>query len=169
MRFEQLAIHDDEQGSIRQTYKLLGGTFAEDNVTAVGVMQASEDEYISIENKAKLHFNYKNFPFEFELINYEHGQNFLQFVHFGEVSHFGLHTDKIDNHREYMVQRDFRIVQEVVTQEHSSPAVGENFYHYAIFQHNRHKDLRIKFIERLPYGPTQRDERTLAVLRRYKT
>jgi len=149
MKLDQIAIHDATGLPLKKFYDSLGAnSWADDIVISKGII-LFDDTYHKTENTAHLSFNYNLFPMEFELINYIEGDNFLRFTTYGTISHFGSHVNSIHVWREFMKVRDFTLVQEVITQSHTSDKVHPNRrYHYAIYRHPKTK-LCLKLIERI--------------------
>ena len=61
----------------------------------------------------------------------------------------GLHVNSIDEYRGEMERKGYELIQEVVTQSHTSLGVSKDRrYHYAIY---KHPDMRFfwKLIERI--------------------
>ena len=150
MKFDQIAIHDRENLPLKIMFNSLGAqNWIEDVVEAKGVMETGAELFAPIHNKAHLAFNYDLFGCEFELINYLEGDNFLRFINYGALSHIGIHVNSIENQREFMKIRGFKLIQEVITQSHSAPKVSPGRrYHYAIFRHNN-VHMHFKLIERI--------------------
>lgn len=165
MKFDQIAMHDARGLPLKKLFLELGAeSWADDTVTSIGVIcDPHSGEYVQIENIAQLSFNYDIFPAEFELIHYLEGYNFLRFINYGALSHFGTHVVDIDHWREYMKIRDFKLVQEVVTQQHTSEKVDKH-YHYAIYYHQNVR-AHWKLIQRV-YADVEGE--TNQLLERYK-
>ena len=148
MLIEQIAVVADPDFIIQDLFAT-DSVWTRDLVTAKGILHAPlSNNYIPIENKAELRFNYNVIPGkEFELLHYYDGPNFHGHRISGTISHFGLHVDKIDDHFDDFASKGFTIIQEVVTVRHTNVPSNRR-YHYAIFQHPK-LHLFIKLIERL--------------------
>jgi len=151
MQFEQIAINDHADFPLM---KIFSGDWKKDTVVAKGILKVnpstSKHKYNKIENTAMLRFNYHIFPSkELELISYIDGPNFLNFVNYGAISHFGTHVKSIDDYCTVLHDQKFMVLQNVITQSHQSPDVlPYRRYHYVIYGHqNLH--FRIKLIERI--------------------
>ncbi len=151
MEFEQIAIKADKDFTIQEAFMEPGSDWTRDTVFAKGVLLNNHygDKYSVIENLAELRFNYGVFPGkEFELIHYTDGPNFLdEETWVGAISHFGVHVPVIDDFRDYLKNKGFLLIQEVVTLEHRNVPKGRH-YHYAIFQHSS-MEFYWKLIQRL--------------------
>ena len=150
MKFDQIAIVADIDFRLKSVYDglMLNTTkWFKDCVEAKGVIW--RNGFKKVENRAVLMFNYDIIPGkEFELIAYVDGENFLEWVPPGMVSHMAAHVINIDNNRAVLQLKGWRLIQEVVTQSHTSKKVAENRrYHYAIYEHPA-IDYRLKLIER---------------------
>lgn len=150
MKFDQIAIVSDVDFRLKSVFDglMLGDTeWFKDVVEAKGVIW--RNGLIKVENRAVLQFNYDIIPGkEFELIAYVDGLNFLEWVPPGMVSHMASHVIDIENHRQLLQLKGWHLIQEVVTQSHTSPKVPDDRrYHYAIYEHPAVK-YRLKLIER---------------------
>ncbi len=151
MEFKQIAMVADSRFILQEVMTECGWIWTKDTVTAKGILKPEIGLVEIIENTAELRFNYDMFPGkEFELIHYIRGSNFLGCRLPGTMSHFGVHVPVLNDFRDYLAQKGFTIVQEVITTEHTNPVVLQtgNHYHYAIF---RHPALKVfwKLIQRL--------------------
>jgi hypothetical protein len=148
MEFEQIAMVADKEFTVQESITEAGWVWHRDIVTAKGIVDRGDGMNRVVENKAELRFNYEMFPGkEFELLHYIDGENFLGARIPGTMSHFGVHVPLIDDFRDYLANKGFWLVQEVVTIDHTG--VPDNrHYHYAIYRHHKHK-VAWKLIERL--------------------
>lgn len=150
LKFEQIAVKDDEDTTILRSYMDMGhDNWAIDIVDSAGVIRDSSapSGFKIIENTANLYFHYDVIPdVEFELLHYVCGDNFLYHVKPGALSHMGMHVDSCAGYEQYMFDRNFILLQEVITQNHY--AFNDRRYHYAIYQHST-MGYNIKLIERL--------------------
>lgn len=150
MEFEQIAIKADKDFSIQTVFNETDSIWTEDIVIAKGVILDPHNRLVPVENVAELRFNYEVIPGkEFELLHYHEGPNFLDEKWAGTLSHFGVHVPKIDDFRQYLENKKFHLVQEVVTVSHTN-VPKDRHYHYAIFRH-MDMDFHWKLIERLVY------------------
>jgi hypothetical protein len=150
MKFEQIAVVADREFKTQLPFMEGASAWTRDIVTAKGILVNAYDQVIPIHNRAELRFNYDVFTGkEFELIHYIDGHNYLGHRIPGTLSHFGVHVPDIDMSKPYLEAKGFKIVQEVVTVNHSNTNVPlDRHYRYAIF---RHPDLHYfwKLIQRL--------------------
>ena len=154
MKIDQIAIVADKDFTMKNVFGPLmhePKEWSEDRVVAKGIVRdwRADETYQKCHNAAILQFNYDLVPGkEFELIYYVDGRNFLEWLPPGMLSHIGTHVIAIDNHRNFLKHKGWMLVQEVVTQSHTSPKVkGARRYHYAIYEHPLLK-FRLKLIER---------------------
>jgi len=156
MQFEQIAINDHADFPLM---KMFSGDWKKDTVVSKGIIRdESNVGYRKIENTAMLRFNYHVFPGkELELISYIDGPNFLNFVNYGAISHFGTHVKSIDDYCTVLHDQGFMVIQNVITQSHQSPNVlPYRRYHYVIYGHdNLH--FKIKLIERIDVKDTDKE------------
>lgn len=172
MKIEQLAI------ACKNPEKVIGalstvfgaGQWSEDTVVARGKVHG-----FPTENQASLNFNYQIGPFEFELLNYEHGNNWHTYVCNEEgnkaenfLSHLGVHIDDPADfeHTYKVLQEQFNIAQEVVTQSHTNEAIKDlRRYRYVIFDSRKILGFDLKIIQRLnldetPYVKSRAERKT---------
>ena len=127
----------------------------EDLVVAEGQVHPHQRPLDKHKNKAELNFNYQLGQFEFELIHYKAGRNWLQDINTQEdnfLSHLGFHID--DPKRFEAVYKElkehFNIAQEVVTESHTNEAIkDERRYRYVIFNSRNMLGFDLKIIQRL--------------------
>ena len=149
MEFEQIAIKANSDFTVQIPFTEAGSEWTRDTVHAKGVLLNGHAKMSPVENLAELRFNYTVFPGkEFELIHYTDGPNFLdEDTWVGNLSHFGVHVPKINDFRTYFDEKQFQIVQEVITLDHRN-VPKDKHYRYAIFRHSS-MDFHWKLIERL--------------------
>lgn len=176
MNYQQIAIKDDEHFNLlmflQEQCKI--NAWVKDTVVAKGILQKNfyhlptetGNRYVAVQNVAELRFNYDLLPrgTELELIHYAEGPDFLFEISPGSLSHIGTHVESIDESRHGMEALGFELVQEVITQSHSS--FCDRNYHYAIYQ-NPFTNFFWKHIERIK--PSQVSELTDKLLRRAYT
>ncbi len=164
--FDQIAVVDDKDERVFEKYKqLCFSDWSQDFVTSKGVLRGI-DGYKIIENTAFLRFNYTAFrPLEFEILRYTDGPNFLAHRPVGAISHMGVHVPLIEDYRAFLGIRGWMLIQEVVTQSHTSKAVEGKRYHYAIYSHPSSR-YNLKLIERIA-DPVLADRKTEALLEKY--
>ena len=151
MEFEQIAFVADKDFAIQVPFEEEGVEWSRDIVHSKGVLRSGVDQrlFVVVENAAELRFNYSIFPGkEFELLHYFRGRSFLGHRLPGSISHCGVHVDKIDDFRDYLQNKGFSLIQEVVTVKHSN-VPEDRHYHYAIYKHPSMMFFW-KLIERLP-------------------
>ena len=110
------------------------------------------------QNTARLAFNYQlgapaelSGQLEFEILHYEKGCNWMESYDF-EVSHLGMHCtlEELFQWKDFFSQRGYKIAQEVVTSNHTNPAIaGKRSYRYCIFDTREILGVDLKFIVRV--------------------
>lgn len=148
---EQIAIAPPDTAKARALLSALGADqWVADLVVARGNVKGAEAT-----NVASLSFNYQlsrddGKPMEFEVLNYEAGQNWIS----NEepcVSHLGMHVLESDlpTIERIMNRYGVKVVQDVLTQSHSNPAIATSRrYHYVIYGTRRILGVDLKFIVR---------------------
>ena len=148
-KFDQLAIVVDSL--TRQDALTRLGAWTADTVVTKGVDNAGH----LIENRARLMFNYDQWPMEYEVLLYEEGWNWHMLNPFQDspyLSHYGQHVpagaagyEAIESAKE-----QWPVLQESVTQSHTNPTIAESRrYRYVIFDTREHLGAELKLIQRL--------------------
>jgi len=152
IRFDQIAIAVPNPEKAREFLTRLGFTdWTIDLVTAKGKV----GDNLSAVNVADLSFNYDMFnpdrPVEFEVINYETGNNFHNYLPCPiGISHLGYHTEDMLDEKERFKRFNIAILQEVRTLSHSNPDMPKGrHYHYCIFDTVDQCGFYIKAIKRI--------------------
>lgn len=151
---EQIAIAPADPKAAMELLKAMGAVdWAHDHVTAEGTVFDMSGQT----NEADLAFNYEIFSGkgEFEVLNYTDGINWVDVQRDASgqsiVSHLGMHCSAEDlaHWRLFFVQRNIKVVQEVMTQEHTNDIIaGKRWYNYVIFDTRRILGVDLKFIVR---------------------
>lgn len=149
---EQIAIYPRYPVEALELLKDMGATrWVNDHVKATGEVYGKAGS-----NEADLAFNYDmgmndTKPLEFEVLNYTDGEHWMGNVPHS-VSHLGMHCSAEDlvKWRAFFADRGISVAQEVMTTEHSNPAIaGQRWYNYVIFATRSILGVNIKFIVRL--------------------
>jgi hypothetical protein len=153
MQVDQVAICTRDPEKVKGLLGMIFGTteWHEDVVVAEGEVRGQKGT-----NQAGLSFNYQLMKggVEFEVLNYQDGPNWVSGYPQPCLSHLGVHVDNLEEVRERLVANGYEIVQEVVTQSHTNPAIKDNRrYHYVIFGTAQDMGFDLKLIQRLPYSP----------------
>lgn len=152
-QIEQVALKCPDPEAFKSALGVLGLTeWSEDHVVARGTVFGEP-----VANEADLNFNYDLGPFEFELIKYTNGENWLQRrsdhdVPYG-LSHLGLHV-KPDQDLDKIIREfqdmGFEPAQELRTLSHTNPAIaGKRTYRYVILDTHRAFGFDLKLIQRI--------------------
>lgn len=146
MMFDQVALV--ARNPLAQNRALSLAEFpVRDVVTAVGIDNKGQP----IRNVAELAFNYTLLPssMEFEVLRYVEGWAWHQLVGGREtdLSHFGIHVKTAEDVN-YFRSRG-RLMQEVVTVNHTNPGCAERRYHYTILDCYAQMGCALKIIRRL--------------------
>jgi glyoxalase/bleomycin resistance protein/dioxygenase superfamily protein/predicted nucleotide modification protein, DUF1599 family len=147
LKIEQVAIISDNPDKLKKQLSALGLTeWSTDEVIAEGVIDGVTDS-----NRAILNFNYQLGPFEFEILSYKEGKNWLENRRrVNGLSHLGVHVENMHEARERMVQAGYSVVQEVLTRRHTNPKIRDSRrYHYVIFGTAEKLGFDLKLIQRL--------------------
>lgn len=149
-RIEQIALCPaDPQAAIELLTAMGAEEWARDHVVASGRVFGQGGE-----NEADLAFNYElpGGARELEVLHYTSGRNWMD-AHPPSVSHLGMHctAEELHEWREFFAARGISVAQEVMTQEHSNPAIADKrWYNYVIFDTRDVLGVDIKFIVRRP-------------------
>lgn len=153
-QIEQIAICPRDPELAKQLLRDMGATdWVEDHVTASGKVFGE-----TATNEANLSFNYDIFSGkEFEVLCYTDGENWLDSLErgFNTVSHLGMHctAEELINWRAFFAERKIDVVQEVLTLQHTNPAIaGKRSYNYVIFGTKHILGVDLKFIVRINQG-----------------
>ena len=163
IRIDQIAFvaHvDSDHYDIRKELDLDDDSewYATDLVRARGILFGEE-----VENLAKLSFCY-SYGMEVEILQYLEGDNYCEQIPSGRQCHIGAHED-LSQKRSRHIKLNAPIVQQVVTQHHTNPAVNaaNRRYRYTIYDTVRLLGTHFKIIERLTVD--QADEALAEVLK----
>lgn len=153
-RIEQVAIATRDPGRLKAALKLIGLTeWSTDRVRAQGNVFGEHGI-----NDAELNFNYQLGGFEFELLTYKNGPNWLDHIqhrkdpgeYYEGLSHLGMHVEDMEVAKAKLLGAGYSIAQEVVTQSHTNPAIKDSRrYHYVIFYTREAFGFDLKLIKRL--------------------
>ena len=152
MRFfiEQIAICPADPVAAELLLTEIGAQeWVRDTVTAHGQVYGSPGL-----NEADLLFNYELgavVPLEFEILHYRTGPNWME-SHSPGVSHLGMHctVEELGKWKEFFGARGIQVAQEVVTSNHTNPAIaGKRSYCYCIFDTREILGVDLKFIVRI--------------------
>jgi hypothetical protein len=105
-------------------------------------------------NQAALAFNYQaapRGPLELEVLQYDAGPNWMDW-NVPSVSHLGMHctSEELEQWRTFFEAEGVRVVQEVLTINHTNPAIaGKRNYQYVIFGTRGILGVDIKLIVRI--------------------
>lgn len=153
-QIEQIAICPLDPALAKQLLRDMGAVdWVEDHVTASGEVFGE-----TANNEANLSFNYDLFAGkEFEILHYTGGDNWIDSLDrgFNIVSHLGMHctAEELVHWRAFFAVREIDVVQEVVTLQHTNPAIaGKRSYNYVIFGTKRILGVDLKFIVRINNG-----------------
>ena len=148
---EQIAIACENPEKVKDTLKAILGAdeWSVDLVAASGTVFNDP-----VKNEARLNFNYQLGPFEFELIKYERGNNWLNYKGYktGTLSHLGFHIEDPDKFETVYenLKATFSIAQEVRTTAHTNPEImNSRRYRYVIFDSHKEMGFDLKIIQRL--------------------
>lgn len=151
---EQIAICPADPAAAEKLLADMGATeWVRDTVTAHGQVFGEPGL-----NKADLAFNYQlgetaelAGQFEFEILHYTDGPNWMKSRVTPSVSHLGMHCtlEELSQWKRFFSERSISVVQEVVTSDHTNPAItGKRSYCYCIFNTNPILGVDLKFIVR---------------------
>lgn len=145
MKIDQVAIYSADPSKLVESLSAMGfDEWQVDSVHAKGHVHG-----VPVENKADLYFNYQMGDFEFEVLHYTEGENWVERYPDG-LSHFGSHVDDIEKAKEMMFELGYSIAQEVETISHTNPNIaGKRRYKYVIFDTRETLGFDLKFIERI--------------------
>lgn len=148
-KIEQIAIAPRNTEAARKLLSDMGATeWIDDIVTGDGVVYGE-----AARNRAHLQFNYEIAPCEFEILNYEAGDNWL--VHraspISAVSHISMHctTEEAEQWKQFFADRNIILAQELQTVTHTNPAVGDRRWKYYIFRTHPIIGVDVKLIVRM--------------------
>lgn len=148
LKIEQVAIYTNEPRKLIDALSALGyDEWAKDEVLARGEVWGDKAA-----NRASLAFNYQLGPFEFELLKYEAGTNWLggQARTGPFLSHLGVHVEDVEPVKAKMKALGYRIAQEVTTLAHTNPVIaGKRQYRYVIFDTKEALGFYLKIIQRI--------------------
>lgn len=158
---DQLAFYapsDASVDAIKASLGLAAAEWTEDTVTGMATVWRGP----ATESKARLLFNY-DLGIEVEILTYLEGPHWhqiagseklngpgwdklmaLPLAHSGFQSHIGFHVNNGD-----LPRLPFPVAQELVTHEHSNPAIAGRRYHYRIFDTRAVNGVFLKYIKRL--------------------
>lgn len=145
---EQIAIAPKDPQAAKKLLSEMGAVdWAEDQVVANGKVFGEESS-----NIANLSFNYDIAnSYEFEVLDYVEGDNWVSDGREGTVCHLGMHcsADQLRQWCEFFAARGIAVAQEVFTQTHTNPTIrNERRYNYVIFDTKDILGVDIKFIVR---------------------
>jgi len=144
---EQIAITTRDTEKTKELLgEIFGAEFITDEVEAVGTVFGTPTQ-----NKAELNFSYQLGKFEFEILKYKEGDNWVERngQEYG-MTHLGLHVDDIEAWKRKMSGLGFIIAQEVKTINHTNHVIkGKRLYHYVIFDTREVLGFDLKLIKRL--------------------
>ncbi len=147
MKIEQVAIYTKNPSKAKEALSAIGfNEWHTDHVHAKGEVFGQKGE-----NKAELNFNYQMGDFEFELLNYVEGNNWIEARgQTSGMSHLGLHVDDVEPHKDKMKALGYKIAQEVETISHTNPVIdGKRKYKYVIFDTRAAFGFDLKLIQRI--------------------
>lgn len=152
MRFfiEQIAICPHNPAAAEKLLTAMGAqTWVRDTVTAHGKVYGMPGI-----NEADLAFNYELGAerLEFEILHYRKGHNWMVSKMEHSVSHLGMHctVEELVQWKEFFRERGINIAQEVVTSNHTNPAIaGKRSYCYCVFDTRWILGVDIKLIVRI--------------------
>lgn len=153
---DQIAVYSENPEKLMQTFNDIFGCteWVKDTVVAKGMV----GELKEVTNKANLYFNYQLMNCEFEILKYIEGENWHKYK--GRLtkisrencflSHVGIHTENMEEMKWKLIEKGFRIIQEVETQSHTNENIkGKRWYKYVIFDTRDALGFDLKFIERI--------------------
>jgi hypothetical protein len=154
--FDQLALafatRADQEDCAKAMLRDFNATFpARDRVRAAGLGHFGQ----RIDNTAELMFDYRSWPMEYELLHYVDGWNWhqldegLTFRRQQWLSHYGVHVESENEIRKF--RERYKVLQEVVTLEHTNEYLLEQkrHYHYVIFDAVKDLGVHLKTIRRI--------------------
>lgn len=151
-KIEQIALYPSSKTYAMELLRAIGlKKWVHDTVDAEGVVFQ-----MSAKNQANLSFNYQASgdnpiePLEVEVLQYTDGKNWM-FGLKNTVSHFGMHCteEELEQWRELFKKYKVDVAQEVVTTNHTNPAIaGKRSYRYVIFATRYLIGVDLKFIVR---------------------
>lgn len=147
---DQIAIRPtDPTRAVALLVAMNNRTWVRDTVNAEGAVHG-----IATANEAELQFNYElsaDRVFEFEVLNYTKGANWVDGNKGSIVSHFGMHCaeEDINRWKAFFHERGIGVVQEVYTKKHTNANIKDTRrYHYCIFGTRDILGVDLKFIVR---------------------
>jgi len=145
---EQIAVHTTNPDLLK---KMLAEVFERDLTWSDDRVRAEGSVFGEPAiNEAALSFNYQLGDFEFEILSYVEGDNWVEERSSPGVSHFGLHVEDMDKVKAKMSLMGFNIAQEVFTQSHTNPVIRDTRrYWYVIYDTRDHLGFDVKFIQRM--------------------
>jgi len=147
IKIEQVAIYSENPDKLIEALSELGfDEWQEDHVVAKGEVFGEP-----VVSEATLNFNYQIGPFEFEILKYDAGDNWIErHKQKSGMSHLGLHVDDVEPYIEKMAKLGYGIAQQVETQSHSNPNIkGKRKYKYVIFDTREAIGFDLKVIQRI--------------------
>lgn len=147
-KVEQIALAPARPEAARRLLAEMGAKeWTDDIVTGNGEVYGADAT-----NRAHLQFNYEIAPCEFEILNYDAGDNWLAHRASAEsaASHLAMHCteQEAEEWKQFFAERNIELAQELQTVVHTNPAVGDRRWKYYIFNTRSILGLDIKLIVR---------------------